>query len=477
MKYIICIILTIIAFIANSQTNRFIDSVLANNIVRLPAYQLAKVGNETLVLQMDFGSSIFIDTIGVYKLQNAQILSVDLLFTDYPTNQNLMALNKRRLQALVDLVPTATLQTHTVWQIIRQLDGKDKASAATMLHGFVVNYRSQETLVTKKKEIDVIKSVTPTLINVPAEVPFVEEKVNNWSAVHNGGIPRQRVVIYNRPLRKSDINKSLLQKMAAPKDTIVSFTYKEAKSNQIIPDMGSRFMREKDSVYFLLAPPLQATTKLIPPALRSLGDSSVLKTLKRNQFNKMLVIADVTSSMSPYVAQVFAWINNEAEKNNIEYVVCFNDGDGRDNNYKKIGKTGGVYGEPYKDAIQLSKLIISTMEKCKNNDIEENDCEAILKGIDLCSNCEDVVLLADSWAPVRDISLVDNIKKPIKVIACGNRIGIRPEYIEIALKTNGSLHFTNEDITDFTLLRNGKQMMIHGKLYAFKNGWVNEVVR
>ncbi len=477
MKYIICIILTIIAFIANSQTNRFIDSVLVNNIVRLPAYQLAKVGNETLVLQMDFGSSIFIDTIGVYKLQNAQILSVDLLFTDYPTNQNLMALNKRRLQALVDLVPTATLQTHTVWQIIRQLDGKDKASAATMLHGFVVNYRSQETLVTKKKEIDVIKSVTPTLINVPAEVPFVEEKVNNWSAVHNGGIPRQRVVIYNRPLRKSDINKSLLQKMAAPKDTIVSFTYKEAKSNQIIPDMGSRFMREKDSVYFLLAPPLQATTKLIPPALRSLGDSSVLKTLKRNQFNKMLVIADVTSSMSPYVAQVFAWINNEAEKNNIEYVVCFNDGDGRDNNYKKIGKTGGVYGEPYKDAIQLSKLIISTMEKCKNNDIEENDCEAILKGIDLCSDCEDVVLLADSWAPVRDISLVDNIKKPIKVIACGNRIGIRPEYIEIALKTNGSLHFTNEDITDFTLLRNGKQMMIHGKLYAFKNGWVNEVVR
>lgn len=477
MKYIICIILTIIAFIANSQTNRFIDSVLVDNIVRLPAYQLAKVGNETLVLQMDFGSSIFIDTIGVYKLQNAQILSVDLLFTDYPTNQNLMALNKRRLQALVDLVPTATLQTHTVWQIIRQLDGKDKASAATMLHGFVVNYRSQETLVTKKKEIDVIKSVTPTLINVPAEVPFVEEKVNNWSAVHNGGIPRQRVVIYNRPLRKSDINKSLLQKMAAPKDTIVSFTYKEAKSNQIIPDMGSRFMREKDSVYFLLAPPLQATTKLIPPALRSLGDSSVLKTLKRNQFNKMLVIADVTSSMSPYVAQVFAWINNEAEKNNIEYVVCFNDGDGRDNNYKKIGKTGGVYGEPYKDAIQLSKLIISTMEKCKNNDIEENDCEAILKGIDLCSNCEDVVLLADSWAPVRDISLVDNIKKPIKVIACGNRIGIRPEYIEIALKTNGSLHFTNEDITDFTLLRNGKQMMIHGKLYAFKNGWVNEVVR
>ncbi|TAG86688.1 MAG: hypothetical protein EAZ20_12230 [Bacteroidetes bacterium] len=74
-------------------------------------------------------------------------------------------------------------------------------------------------------------------------------------------------------------------------------------------------------------------------------------------------------------------------------------------------------------------------------------------------------------------SVVENIKKPVKVIACGNRIGIRPEYIEIALKTNGSLHFMNEDVIDLTPLRKGKPMMIHGKLYAFKNGWVNEVVR
>jgi hypothetical protein len=208
-----------------------------------------------------------------------------------------------------------------------------------------------------------------------------------------------------------------------------------------------------------------------------LGDSSVLKTLKRNQFSKMLVVADVTGSMSPYVAQIFAWINTEAEKSNVQYVVCFNDGDGRDNDYKKIGRTGGVYGEVYKDAVQLSKLIISTMDKCQNNDIQENDCEAIIKGIDLCSDCNDVVLLADSWAPVRDISLLENIKKPVKVIACGNRIGIRPEYIEIALKTNGSLHFMDEDIIDLTPLRKGKQMMIHGKLYGYKNGWVNEVVR
>jgi hypothetical protein len=473
MKYIIGFAFVLVNYMSYGQSTRLLDSVLANNIIRIPAYQLAKVGNETL----NYAASSFIDTTGIYKLVDAQILSVDLLFTDFPANQNLVSLNKKRLQVLANLLPTATQQPNTQWQIIRQLDGKDKASAANMLHGFVINFRSPETLVSKKIEIDLIKSVTPTVIIIPAEVPPVEVKINNWSAVHNGTLNQQRIVIYNRPLRKSGTNKPVLQKIATPKDTIVAFTYKEARNSQIIPDMGPRFLKEKDTLYFLLGPPLQATLKLAPPALRSLGDSSVLKTLKRNEFKKMLVVADVTSSMSPYVAQVFSWINSEAEKSNVQYVVCFNDGDGKENGYKKIGRTGGIYGEAYTDAVQLSKLIISTMDKCKNNDIEENDCEAIIKGIDLCANCENVVLLADSWAPVRDISLVESIKKPVKVIACGERLGLRPEYIEIALKTNGSLHFMNDDVLDLTPLRKGKQMTINGKVYAFKNGWVHEVLR
>ena len=477
MKFIFAFCLLLINCLCNGQSIRLIDSVLANSIIRIPSYQLAKVGNETLVLKMNYAASSFIDTTGIFKLIDAQILSVDLLFTDFPANQNLLLLNKKRLQALAQLLPAATQQPNTVWQIIRQLDGKDKASAANMLHGFVINYRSPETVASKKIEIDLIKSVTPTVVTIPAEVPPVEGKINNWSAVHNGGLQQQRIVIYNRPLRKSDFNKVVLQKIAKSNDTIVAFTYKEARSGQFTTDIRPRFLKEKDSVYFLLAPPLQNTIKLAPPALRSLGDSSVLKTLKRNEFKKMLVVADVTSSMSPYIAQVFAWINREAEKSNVQYVVCFNDGDGRENAYKKVGHTGGIYGETYIDAVQLSKQIISTMDKCKNNDIEENDCEALLKGIELCGNCEDVVLLADSWAPVRDIELVETIKKPIKVIACGNRLGIRPEYIEIALKTNGSLHFINEDIVDLTPLRKGKQMLIHGRMYAFKNGFVNEVVR
>ncbi|MBC7720841.1 MAG: hypothetical protein H7068_02395 [Pedobacter sp.] len=476
MKKLICLVLYFVCYTTYGQTPQFIDSILANKIIRVPVYNRSKVGNETLLLKMNFAESSFVDTTGIYRLQNAQILSVDLLFTDYPTNLNLLPLNRKRLLSLANLLPAAMQDSYTSWQIIRQMEGRDKLSAEPMFHGFVINYRSSETIVSKIKEINLIKSVTPTITSLPAELP-PSEKVNNWAIIHGGGLPPQQPIMYNRVLKKIDINKQLLQKAQNIKDTIVGLTYQEARDTKVMSEFGKRLFKDKDSIYFLLSPKLENKTKIQLPTIAYLEDSSVLKTLKRNRFKKMLIVADVTASMSPYVAQVFAWINSEAEKSNVQYVVCFNDGDGMDNNNKKIGNTGGIYGQSYKDAVQLSELIISTMKKCQANDIQENDCEAIIKGINLCSECDDVVLLADSWAPVRDIKLVTAIKKPVKVIACGNRYGIRTEYIEIALKTNGSLHFMNNDVVDLSPLKFGKEVEINNKLYGFKNGKVVEVVR
>ncbi|MBC7651259.1 MAG: hypothetical protein H7101_05875, partial [Deinococcales bacterium] len=123
MKYALGLALVLIGYTSFGQSNRLIDSILVNNIIKVPAYQLSKVGNETLVLKMNYAASSFIDTTGIYQLQNAQILSVDLVFTDYPTTQNLLPLNKTRLQSLAQLLPTATQQPHTNWQIIREING------------------------------------------------------------------------------------------------------------------------------------------------------------------------------------------------------------------------------------------------------------------------------------------------------------------------------------------------------------------
>jgi hypothetical protein len=54
-------------------------------------------------------------------------------------------------------------------------------------------------------------------------------------------------------------------------------------------------------------------------------------------------------------------------------------------------------------------------------------------------------------------------------------IGVNPDCITVALLTGGSLHFLNEDVVDLTLLKEGKQMMIGGKMYRFNGRKVVEV--
>jgi hypothetical protein len=39
---------------------------------------------------------------------------------------------------------------------------------------------------------------------------------------------------------------------------------------------------------------------------------------------------------------------------------------------------------------------------------------------------------------------------------------VHPDYITIASRTNGSLHFGNEDVKDLPLLKQGKTIVIRG---------------
>jgi hypothetical protein len=144
----------------------------------------------------------------------------------------------------------------------------------------------------------------------------------------------------------------------------------------------------------------------------------------------------------------------------VRRVVFFNDGDSLPDNKKIIGKTGGIYIS--KDSISLENLI-SQMVDCMRGgyggDIPENDVEAIIKGLESCKNCEEVVLVADSRSSVRDFSLITQVKKPVHVILCGAEKGIVPEYIKIAYQTGGTIHTIQEDIVSFAKYTDGKRIV------------------
>jgi len=76
-----------------------------------------------------------------------------------------------------------------------------------------------------------------------------------------------------------------------------------------------------------------------------------------------------------------------------------------------------------------------------------------------------VVLMADNWAPARDITLVKQIKKPVKIVVCGGTVGVQPDYVTIALETGGGLYFPDGSVIDFTALKQGKEITIRGLNY------------
>ena len=100
-----CLLLAIV-HMAPAQTTLFVDSILENRTLKIPAYEIPDTDADNLILKMPYGQSSFLDTAGLSLLQNAQLLSVDLLFSDYPAASNLKTLNKNRLMALCQLMPT-----------------------------------------------------------------------------------------------------------------------------------------------------------------------------------------------------------------------------------------------------------------------------------------------------------------------------------------------------------------------------------
>lgn len=154
--------------------------------------------------------------------------------------------------------------------------------------------------------------------------------------------------------------------------------------------------------------------------------------------------------MQPCAAAVYKWMKLAYEKLNlIQYYVFFNDGDNKPQEDKHIGSTGGIYG------IETTNLdtVFATMETAMRNghggDGPVNDIEALIFGIQQCPTCTNVILIADNQVSPRDMILLPQVTKPVKVIICQLGTIVNVDLINVAAATNGSIHTLQEDI--FTL--------------------------
>ncbi len=201
------------------------------------------------------------------------------------------------------------------------------------------------------------------------------------------------------------------------------------------------------------------------------GDSTVMSALGRNDsWRKMLVVTDLTGSMSPYTAQLLLWFKLAQNTGRVEQLVFFNDGDEKADSLKVLGKTGGIYSIQPKSFDEIAELANRVVEKGTGGDEPENNIEALLYGLTICPQCEEVVMIADNWATPRDLELLSKIRKPIRIILCGTEEGVNVDYLNLARENGGSVHTIEEDIYNLLEINEGQELKIGKEIFIIRNG-------
>ncbi len=475
VNYLFCLFFWI--FLSNesiAQSDRFIDSILNNRIVKIPVYEQPTINNKSLLLKVQYARALYIDTPQIFKeLHNADIFSIDLVFTDFPAQQSLKNLNKRRFQLLRQTLPFLQNPYQIRWKIVRQTNGKDRASAEKMLHGFVINYRIPITDLERKSEMEELAKFVPPVVEkqpVKPVVILVKEPntgIRKWNNRRIKGVfADAKTVVYN----------------SEPTDSILKLSTQQLLYNNMLEPFEKRYYSKKDSLFVLIekSNDKNAVAVIAPkPVPISFRDSTILNFFKQHQLPNTLIVADVTASMTPYNAQLLHILKDSGTAEFVKYVVCFNDGDRKSLRLKTIGETGGIYGEPFTSVQQVGKLMLATMDKGDGGDSPENPVEAIIKGLQQCSTCENVVMIADNWAFARDIELVNKIQKPVHVIISGKGLGVNTDYATIAYRTKGGLYFSDAPaVTDFSNFDNKKNITIRGLQYVVdEKGFVTEFAK
>ncbi|MBT4775390.1 MAG: hypothetical protein HON99_06695 [Crocinitomicaceae bacterium] len=200
---------------------------------------------------------------------------------------------------------------------------------------------------------------------------------------------------------------------------------------------------------------------------------AINKLKKYSYWKNRVIVTDVTGSMYPYTKQILLWLKLNYTKHSNQSYVFFNDGDGPKTK-KYIGKTGGIYYCKNSDGFNnILKTAAKAMNNSKGNiDLVENDLEAIDKGCEKFWQAKNIVLIADNNAPPRDTALLVNIDKPVHVILCGVKDdrAIRTAYLNLAYKTNGSIHTMEQDLLFITQSNEGKTFTFMGNNYIVRNG-------
>jgi TonB family protein len=507
------LILSLLPFVLNAQQSiESIQKFKEDTIARLDI-----APNEmTLILPMSYASSNW-QKIKQYKDQKIQ--KVELIYTAYHApSYDQFALNQRRLKGLKDIYP-ACFQSGIEWQLIAQKGCNSKEECADYFHGFIIHYQTEPKVEEEIAYLDeVLKDLNFTKATAKTDGFYRIGELDQSPSFIGGQVEERRY--FNRNLKYPETAKEkakqgtvlILMSVNEEGEVIDAELMRgfdgecDQEALRLIKEMpklnpgviGEEFVnaKVKITVPFELTPKAPKTDYIYydtyweeekrpingrpkdPPF--STGGMIVendlfIKIFQRNySWDSLAVIVDLTGSMSPFTAQLMMWLYEDImfKSHRVRHLTFFNDGDGKEDKLKLLGKAGGIYHLDAANFSELKATVKKVMRAGRGGDLPENNVEASLAAMQSCQNCGTYVLISDNQASPRDLALAEKLNKPLRIIICGATGGVNPAYLDLAYQSKGSIHTADDDINAIWELEVGDEMIFAGRKYLLKeNGF------
>jgi hypothetical protein len=136
---------------------------------------------DVLKIETGYGEFMIKNEADLARLKNASIVSVDLVYTRYPQDENFDELNKKRLGFLHLVCPDVFGNPVTKWRLVAQTNCNSKTRAASMFHGFIITYREAPVFAGGGSDKDYIKDIVEGKTAMPDSTIFKIFKRNNFN--------------------------------------------------------------------------------------------------------------------------------------------------------------------------------------------------------------------------------------------------------------------------------------------------------
>jgi len=390
-------------------------------------------------LPMEFSSSEFKNKTLTNFPSDRTILTVHLVYTKYREvdtfNQPL--LNRNRYENLKTLWPELFTIKGIQFRAFEQNKAKTEDDAKKLFHGFIIFYKAKPTEKVKKEKGLIsytIGTYRDTFVEIPERIIYKKRK----RYIETG------YYLANDPEKRKDG-----QKFKTP-----SIWFREKETKLVVDSVVARKIKAKR----------KRVGKFDAKFLKNTNEYDALVNKTFN--GKWCIVTDVTGSMGPYSAQVLLFLKYNSEVLKNSRFTFFNDGNGAPELIKRPGNSGGVYNVNSNNFDTIFKTILTAMENGNGGDIPENNIEAAISASKKWADIDTILMIADVEAPIKDLVLIKNLKKPVSILLCGSVNGNVPfDYFQLARETGGTIIQTDDEIRNLRKYKKGDIVEVGERSY------------